>query len=159
MSETKNFIATWPELGKSVECMPNEDGSNRWIYDWYLAHMPIRSVQLHAMCTGGVMYTWCRVSEDLPVKGDNEVVNTRIDLAELGTGHMSYNIPNGLAGGKNAHFAFNWGEAYEKMPGYFCFKVIPEDIPTLIEVGKAVADSIWRSKQPITCILTVKEQD
>ena len=153
----KHFIATWPEIGISVECAPNEDGANKWIYDWYVAHMPMKYVQLHAMCTGGVMYSFFRVSEDLPELGDNVLVNTRIDLAEIGTGHMSYNIPNGLAGGRTAHLAFNWGEAFEKMPGYFAFKVVPRDIPKLIEAGKAVKDGIWRTKQVILCELTVKE--
>ena len=157
MNETKNFIATWPELNISVECMPNEDGANRWIYDYYLSQMPIRYIQLHAMCTGGVMYTWCHMKDDLPDLGDNKIVNTRIDLAELGTGHMSYNIPNGLAGGKNGHIAFNWGEAYEKMPGYFAFKVVERDIPKLIEAGTRVKDAIWRTKQVVHCVLTVKE--
>ncbi len=157
MSETKNFIATWPELGISVECMPNEDGSNRWIYDYYLSQMPIRYIQLHAMCTGGVMYTWCQMKDPLPDKGDHEVVGTRIDQAAIGTGHMSYNIPNGLAGGYNGHIAFNWGEAYEKMPGYFSFKVVERDIPKLIQAGEAVKDAIWRTKQVIHCELTVKE--
>ncbi len=156
MSGTKNFIATWPELGISVECMPNEDGSNRWIYDWYIAHMPIKFVQLHAMCTGAVMYTWCRVPEDLPKKGDNVLVNTQISRAALGTGHMSYNIPNGLSGGRFAHIAFNYGEGYEDMPGYFAFKVIERDFPKLIEAGKAVALSIYKTKKVITCELKVK---
>lgn len=154
---SKHFIATWPELGISVECMPNEDGSNQWIYDYYLSQMPIRYIQLHAMCTGGVMYTWCEMKDPLPDLGDNVLVNTRIDQAELGTIHLSYNIPNGLAGGKNGHIAFNWGPAYEKMPGYFSAKVIPEDIPKLIEAGKGVKDAIWSTKQVIHCELTVKE--
>ncbi|MGV8049763.1 MAG: hypothetical protein AB2L21_05355 [Anaerolineaceae bacterium] len=154
---SKNFIAIWPELGISVECMPNEDGSNKWIYDWYVDHMPIHYVQLHAMCTGAVMYTWCRVSEDLPKKGDNVVINTQISKAALGTGHMSYNIPNGLAAGRNGHIAFNYGEAYEDMPGYFAFKVVERDLDKLIKVGEEVARAIYKTKKVITCKLTVKQ--
>ena len=36
-------------------------------------------------------------------------------------------------------------------------KVIPEDIPKLIEAGKGVKDAIWSSKQVVHCELTVKE--
>jgi hypothetical protein len=158
MSATKNFIATWPELGISIECAPNEDGSNKWIYDWYIAHMPIRFVQLHAMCTGTIMYTFCRVSEDLPLKGNNVLVNTMIDNTPVGGIHLAYNIPNGLAGGRNAHIGMFYDNlSWEHMPGYISGRVIPRDLPKLKEAGYAVARSIYRTKKVITCALTVKD--
>ncbi len=158
MSEPKHFIVTWPELNMSVECEPNPDGSNLWIYNWYVEHMPFEFLQLNALCTGGCMYTWFGVDEELPVQGDNILVNTPIDLAEVGTVHMSYNIPNGLAGGRIAHFAINWGPTYEEMPGYFSARVCKKDIPTLVEAGKQIAESVYRTKKVIHCKVTVKEE-
>jgi hypothetical protein len=70
---------------------------------------------------------------------------------------MSYNIPNGLAAARNGHIAFNYGVAYEDMPGYFAFKVVERDLNKLVEVGNEVARAIYKTKKVITCQLTVKE--
>ena len=158
MMESKHFTATWPELGISVECAPNEDGSNKWIYDWYIANMPIRFIQIHAMCTGTVMYTFCRVKNELPEKGNNLLSNIMIDTIPAGSVHLAYNIPNGLAGGKNAHIAFHYDTlCWEHMPGYISARVLPRDLPKLKEAGYAVARSIYKTKKIITCQLSVIE--
>lgn len=157
MKEAKHFIATWPELNMSVECEPRENGANRWIYDWYIEHMPIKYLQLHAAVCGKVIYTWTRVSETLPVQGDNELVKTKVQDAPIGFGHMSFNVPNGLAGGRSAHLAFAYGDSYEDMDGYYSFKVVDRDLDKLVKVGEMVAKSFYKTKQVITCTFSVKE--
>ena len=116
MSNERHMLATWPELGITVEIEPNPDGSNRWIYDWYYDHLlPFEYQQMMAMLTGKVFYTWFTIPENLPDKGDNELVGTWIDSpapGNIGNVHFAYNVPNGLAGGHTAHVAFFYGECY-----------------------------------------------
>lgn len=157
MKKTKNFIASWPELNVCVECEPRENGINKWIYDWYIEHMPIKYLQLHAAVCGKVFYTWTKVSDTLPEKGDNILVKTKVQDSKIGYGHLSYNVPNGLAGGRTAHIAFTYGETFEDMDAYYAFKVVDRDLDKLINVGEMIARSFYKTKQIITCIFTVKE--
>lgn len=160
MSNDRHMLATWPELGITVEIEPNKDGSNRWIYDWYYDHLlPFEYQQLMAMLTGKVFYTWFTIDETLPDKGDNELVTTPIDTpspGNIGNVHFAYNVPNGLAGGRTAHVAFFYGECYEHMTGYISARVVDCDLPKLIEAGNAIAEANYRTKKPITCIFTKK---
>lgn len=161
MATRKHFIATWPELNTSVECAPFDDESNIWIYDWYmdyLARKPIKFIQIHAMVTGTVMYTWANLDCDLPAQGDHILTKHSIIKAPPGTGLLAYNVPCGLAGGRTSHITFHYGsEKYEDMTSYYCFHVIDEDLPKLKAVGEEVANRIYRSKKPVTCVLTLKE--
>lgn len=161
MANRKHFIATWPEIGISVECAPFEDGRNAWIYDWYMEYLerkPIKFPQLHAMVSGTIMYTWASVDKDLPLLGDNELTTSSILAAPAGTGLLAYNVPCGLAGGRISHITFHYDtEKYEDMYSYYSFHVIEEDLPKLKEAGKLVASRIYREKKPVTCILTLKE--
>ena len=148
MSDDKHMLATWPELGITVEIEPNKDGSNRWIYDWYYDHLPFDFLQLHSTCTGKVFYTWFPIKDTLPVKGDREVKITQINTpppGNIGNVHFSYNIPNGLAGGKIAHVAMFYGECWEDMPGYISGRVVDRDLPKLVEAGNAIARALYRN--------------
>jgi hypothetical protein len=160
MSDDKHMLATWPELGITIEITPNKDGSNRWIYDWYYDHLPFDFLQLHSTCTGKVFYTWFPIEDSLPLKGDREVKVTQINTpppGNIGNVHFSYNIPNGLAGGKIAHVAMFYGECWEDMPGYVSGRVVDRDLPKLVEAGTAIAEALYRTKKPITCVFTRKE--
>ena len=160
MSKDKHMIVNWPELDITIELEPCPDGSNRWIYDWYVKQLPFEYLQLHAMCTGKVFYTWFTLNETLPEKGDNELKITMIDApspGNIGNVHFSYNIPNGLAGGRTSHVGMFYGECFEHMPGYVAARCVDRDLPKLVEAGNAIADAIYYTKKPITCRFSLKE--
>lgn len=157
---SKNMIVTWPELDISIEIGPNEDGSNRWIYDFYYDHLPFKYQQLHSLLTGDVFYTFFDIGDTLPVANDTDhiLVNTQIDDPDnVGNIHFSYNIPNGLSGGNIAHIGMFYGPCFEDMPGYISAHCIEEDKPKLIEAGNRIAEECYRGKKHITCIVTRKE--
>ena len=156
MKGSANFIMTWPELKNSIECQPREDGVHRWIYDWYLSHMPIRYVQLHAALTGGVMYTWTQVSATLPELANNKLEKIKITKARPGMGHLSYNITNGLAGGRIAHIGLFYGPCFEDMDTYISFQVVERDMDKLYDAGAKIWNAFYKTKQIITAELTVK---
>jgi len=159
MGKQKNFIMKWPELNVSIECGPRKGDINRWIYDWYVGHMPLRYLQSHAMLTGRVVYALnVRLPDTLPELADHTLVKVRHPEAKAGNGHFSYNIRNGLAGGRVGHIGLVYGPTYEDMDAYFCFDVLEKDMDKLMDVGPRIWQAVYKTKQIISCELSVVER-
>ena len=156
MSELKNFIMTWPELNVSVECEPLED--NRQIYAWWLSQMPIKTIQTHAAVTGNLMYNlnvW--MPERLPTFPKDEVKYTSMTEAPIGYGNMGFNERQAFGAGQVGVFDLVYGKCTEDMVVAYVYRVLPEYIETIKEVGQKVWESFYRTKEIITVELTVKE--
>lgn len=153
----KRMVMTWPELNVSVEIVPNEDGTNKWIYDWYVEHCPFSYLQVHSMLTGHTFYSWTQAPATLPVQSNNKLSTFMIRDWKIGDVHLSYNRPNSLAGGSIAHISVCYGTNYEDMSAYIAGRVVEADRNKLVEVGNAIAESIYRTKKPIRCVVSAKE--
>lgn len=159
MSNDKHMIMSWPKLGISVELKPNDDGANKWIYDWYYDHLPVRFLQLHSVVTGDVAYTFFDIGDTLPCANDTDhkLVTSRINANNRGKIHFSYNVPNGLSGGNVSHIGQFYGPTFEDMAGYTsAVCVSEEDCDKLEKALNLCHDKWYHDKEPIHCEITKK---
>ena len=156
MSNRRNFIMSWPELGIAIECesLP----FNRGIYEWWLDHFPMRAVQSHAAVTGDLFYTLnVRLPETPPAFPRSDLKIFLMTDVPPGYGIFSYTESGSLSGGRVGFVAMHYGPVTEAMDTCPSFKVIDSDMPKLKQAGLAIWNAIYKTKQIITVELTVKK--
>jgi hypothetical protein len=135
------FIMRWPDLGKQVRC--DKIGINKHIFDWWIAQLPLRTVQCHTMVSG-----WCLYSVSVEVKTQmdwlpgSEAVE---DLSLMPVGRISTFSPVGEA----MELVTKYDAATEYMDLISFAQVREEDFPILREVGAAVWDAVISTKEII----------
>lgn len=154
MQEPKHFLMAWPELDVSVECEPL--AINRSIYDWWIERMPLRAVQSHALVTGPLIYCLCVwLPERALALGADEVTTMQMVDAPPGYGTLGYSERGGFGGGLIGGLEVTYGQLTEDMPCVYSFKVVDDDIKTLVNAGRRIWESVYKTNELITVEVSV----
>lgn len=142
----------WPELNMKVQAEPLN--FNNQVYEWFLDNCPLRGVQSHAMVSGKLLYIL-----NLPLKkplifDPNKVVRENLKTKPIGRVHCGA-LVTGLVGS----VSIKYGEVTEDMTsGIDIAQVKDADMEILRKVGEAVWNSIYYTKEIITCNIKCKEE-
>lgn len=140
----------WPELGVKVQAEPLE--FNKQVYEWLLDNCPLKAVQSHAVVTGKLMYILNLLLKKPPaLKYEEMVAENLIDMpvGRVGCG--------GLASGLVGSISIKYGELTENLSYPNIAQIRDEDIEKVKWVGERVWQSIYKTKEIITCVLKARE--
>ncbi|MCD2462685.1 hypothetical protein MBT42_03835 [Streptomyces sp. MBT42] len=125
----------WPDLGITVTA--ELDGRNTELADALWESLPYQSLQGHALVAGEHLYHAAPIPSLLHLGPDTRIADRR--EAPNGTVFCS-----GLQ-----HLGIKYGTLTEPMPANPVGRIREEDIPALLEAGKAIWDSVYSTKKPI----------
>ena len=133
-------------------CKPLE--YNREVYDWFLGQLPVKGVQSHAAVSGEMFYVLnLKLRERVP-KFDTSKL--RFDLyTELPPGRVKFTSRQ--EGSQIATISVIYGPITEAMTGAFSAQVVEDDIEKLKEVGAAIWNALYKTKEIITVEFSVKK--
>ncbi|MGW0247213.1 cucumopine synthase-related protein [Nocardia goodfellowii] len=139
MTETlsgRQLEIAWPELGITVTA--ELDGRNPELADALWEALPYRSLQGHALVAGAHLYHVAPIPSLLHLPASTRIPDRRD--APDGTVFCS----------ALQHLGIKYGTLTEPMPASPVGRIRTADLPTLLEAGRAVWDSVYSTKRPIT---------
>lgn len=126
----------WPELGIRVKCRPLE--SSKRAFESISGSLPVSVVQSHAMVSGSLIYM-LNVPLQEPVVYDRPLL--RESLADGPVGRVWTTSVNRIG-----QFQVKYGPVTEDIAYPPLAQIVDEDIALISVVGRAVLESIVRSK-------------
>ncbi|GHF53386.1 hypothetical protein GCM10010218_38570 [Streptomyces mashuensis] len=131
----RHIEISWPDLGVTVTA--ELDGRNPELADALWEALPYQSLQGHALIAGQHLYHAAPIPSLLHLSASTRIADRR--EAPDGTVFCS-----GLQ-----HLGIKYGTLTEPMPATPVGRIREEDMPALLEAGKAVWDSVYSTKKPI----------
>jgi hypothetical protein len=125
----------WPGLG--IRVTAELDGRNAALADALWDALPYRSLQGHALVAGQHLYHVAPIPSLLHLPASTRIADRRD--APDGTVFCS----------ALQHLGVKYGPLTEPMPASPVGRVRPEDIPALVEAGRAVWDAVYTTKHPV----------
>ncbi|WP_338491403.1 hypothetical protein [Streptomyces sp. SJL17-4] len=138
MTETisgRQIEISWPDLGITVTA--ELDGRNTELADALWEALPYQSLQGHALVAGEHLYHAAPIPSLLHLTAETRIPDRRD--APDGTVFLS----------ALQHLGIKYGTLTEPMPASPVGRIRQEDVPGLLEAGKAVWDSVYSTKKPI----------
>ncbi|MCM6778866.1 hypothetical protein NDR87_35870 [Nocardia sp. CDC159] len=130
----RHIEIAWPAVGITVTA--ELDDRNAALADALWEALPYRSLQGHALVAGHHLYHAAPIPSLLHLPA-----TTRFDRREAPDGTVFCSALQ--------HLGIKYGTLTEPMPASPVGRVLPADMPALLEVGRAVWDSVYSTKQPI----------
>jgi hypothetical protein len=140
----REFVFNWPALGATVRAVPLS--TNPDVSDWFAENLrarPMRSVQLHTLVAGSLLY-WLNLPFSVGPKWD-EPSSAKDLLQTEDIGRITLFMPEGRAGG----MCIKYGDVTETMSYVSFGQVIEKDIPVLQDVGARVWKNLIGPKQVV----------
>lgn len=137
----KAFVMEWPSLG--IEVGAEALAHNIEVFNWFLDNLPLTTLQGHAVISGELLYVMnLLMKTTLPVKYRDLVME---DLSKEPVGRVSLFATAGKVGS----IMVKYGPITEPMSYPTIAQVREEDLGKLKEVGRAVWNSIYNTKEVI----------
>ncbi|WP_251145635.1 hypothetical protein [Streptomyces sp. McG3] len=131
----RHIEISWSDLGITVTA--ELDGRNAELADALWDALPYQSLQGHALVAGEHLYHAAPIPSLLHLTPDTRIADRR-------------EAPNGtLFCSGLQHVGIKYGTLTEPMPATPVGRIRQEDIPALLEAGKAIWDSVYATKKPI----------
>lgn len=137
------IIACWPELNK--QCRIEAINLNPTLFDWFASCLPYVSTQGHAVVSGDLLYTkniYVPYSNYIYGKLEMEL------LTEAPVGRVFINVSRGKTGTIMIKYT---DSITEDMPYPVIGQIVSEDLNNIKEVGDAVWDGYYTSKEYYQC--------
>ncbi|MEM9455904.1 MAG: hypothetical protein AAGF11_17120 [Myxococcota bacterium] len=116
-----------------------DERRNQGLCDAVWGHLPYASIETHTVVSGHNIYHQIPIVSPFFVEGDDFVKRTE---APVGTVFL----PDVQS------LFFKYGEVSEQNEHPPIGRVIPEDLPILLEVGKRCWEAIYRTKEPVIIV-------
>lgn len=131
----RKIDVTWPELGITIVA-ELADELNPELCEEFWRDLPFRVMQAHPVVSGESLYAWTPTISTAPVRHT-------IKLSDCQPGDMRYSQKTGNK------FSINYGRSTETLAQPILGKVLPEYLPLLPKVGKAIWNNLVFEKSHI----------
>lgn len=125
----------WLELGATVTA-ELADGENPELVEEFWRHLPFRSLAVHPVAGGEIMYTWAPIVSTAPVR-------KRVPLKGSPIGELRYS-----PGGGNK-LGMQYGVGFEPSVTPLLGQIVPEHVARLRPIGQAVWENLFWKKNKI----------
>jgi hypothetical protein len=141
----KQIVIEWPQLERKVR-VELDLQRNRAVTELFIQHLPYRVLQNHALVSGDHLYHTCPIVELVHAKADYVVPDRTVCVD--GTVFLSHLV----------HLGIKYGDLTEYLPAAPVGQVVAEDLPILKEVGEALWQAAYISKEFIEAHVYVPGQ-
>jgi hypothetical protein len=126
---------SWPDIGISVTG-ELAHSQNPELVEEFLDHLPFRSLFVHPVAGGEIVYTWAPMVSSAPIR-----VKVPVNSAPLGQIRYS-------PGGGNK-FGFQYGESTEPSLTPLLGQIVHDDLHKLKLIGRTTWETVFWRKQPL----------
>ncbi|MBB5083697.1 cucumopine synthase-related protein [Nonomuraea endophytica] len=134
VTEERSVEIVWPTLGITVSA--TLDDRNAALADALWQALPYRSLQGHALVAGHHLYHVAPVHSLLHLPAAQ-----RVDRRTVPDGTVFCS--------RLQHLGIKYGPLTEPMPATPIGQVVPDDVDSLMEAGRAIWESVYSTKKPI----------